>query len=117
MTTFDDRLAKLARAMFDVMYRTDGIGLAAPQVGANVRVMVYNPTGEPSEADQEVVLVNPKVCVPPLPLSLSLPLPLSPSLSPLSDALTPYSTSSSPPAVRDQEQGPDALRGGLPQLP
>jgi len=77
VTTFDDRLAKLARAMFDVMYRTDGIGLAAPQVGANVRVMVYNPTGEPSEADQEVVLVNPKVCVPPLPPSL----PPSPSLS------------------------------------
>merc|ERR1712060_400751 len=42
------------------MYDTDGIGLAAPQVAANVRVMVYNPVGERGRGE-EWVLVNPSV--------------------------------------------------------
>ena len=61
VTDFDENLASFATELFEVMYETDGIGLAAPQVGVNVRVMVYNPTGEASEKDQEVVLVNPRV--------------------------------------------------------
>lgn len=60
VTDFDENLASFATELFEVMYETDGIGLAAPQVGVNVRVMVYNPTGEASEKDQEVVLVNPR---------------------------------------------------------
>lgn len=40
--------------------RTDGIGLAAPQVGINVRLMVFNPVGERGEGE-EIVLVNPRV--------------------------------------------------------
>ncbi len=39
--------------------RDDGVGLAAPQVGLNLRLMVFNPTGE--RGGEEVVLVNPKV--------------------------------------------------------
>ncbi|KAF5740380.1 Polypeptide deformylase putative isoform 1 [Tripterygium wilfordii] len=46
--------------MFDVMYKTDGIGLAAPQVGINVQLMVFNPVGERGEGE-EIVLVNPRV--------------------------------------------------------
>jgi len=60
VTEFDDRLAALSREMFKVMYDTEGIGLAAPQVGVNVRLFVWNPTGEASEKDQETVLVNPR---------------------------------------------------------
>lgn len=41
-------------------YRTDGIGLSAPQVGINVQLMVFNPVGERGEGE-EVVLVNPRV--------------------------------------------------------
>lgn len=41
-------------------YRTDGVGLAAPQVGVNVQLMVFNPAGEKGQGE-EVVLVNPKV--------------------------------------------------------
>ena len=37
----------------------DGVGLAAPQVGVNVRLMVYNPTGR--RGDEEYILVNPKI--------------------------------------------------------
>lgn len=44
---FDESLQELTKAMFDIMYRTDGVGLAAPQVGVNVRLMVYNPEGDP----------------------------------------------------------------------
>ncbi|KAJ9540603.1 hypothetical protein OSB04_027109 [Centaurea solstitialis] len=58
--TFDDNLKKLVDEMFDVMYKTDGIGLSAPQVGVNVRLMVFNPIGERGEGE-EIVLVNPQV--------------------------------------------------------
>ncbi|KAL1205980.1 Peptide deformylase 1B, chloroplastic/mitochondrial [Cardamine amara subsp. amara] len=57
---FDENLKNLVDAMFDVMYKTDGIGLSAPQVGFNVQLMVFNPAGEPGEGD-EIVLVNPKI--------------------------------------------------------
>lgn len=60
INTFDDNLKKLVVEMFDVMYRTDGIGLSAPQVGINVQLMVFNPVGERGEGE-EIVLVNPKV--------------------------------------------------------
>ncbi|KAL8167138.1 hypothetical protein V2J09_008637 [Rumex salicifolius] len=57
---FDDALKRLVDQMFDVMYKTDGIGLSAPQVGINVQLMVFNPAGERGEGE-EVVLVNPRV--------------------------------------------------------
>ncbi|KAK2661743.1 hypothetical protein Ddye_000317 [Dipteronia dyeriana] len=58
--TFGDNLKKLVDEMFDVMYKTDGIGLSAPQVGMNVGLMVFNPVGERGEGE-EIVLVNPRV--------------------------------------------------------
>lgn len=36
------------------------MGLAAPQVGVNVRLMVYNPEGKKGEG-QEWILVNPRI--------------------------------------------------------
>lgn len=41
-------------------FRTDGVGLAAPQVGVNVQLMVFNSSGEPGEGE-EIVLVNPVI--------------------------------------------------------
>jgi peptide deformylase len=58
---FDAELAATARAMFEAMYRTEGVGLAAPQVGINRRLLVYNPAGKADEPDQEMVLCNPRV--------------------------------------------------------
>jgi peptide deformylase len=43
-----------------ILYRTDGIGLSAPQVGVNVQLMVFNPAGVKGEGE-EIVLVNPVV--------------------------------------------------------
>ena len=43
------------------MYAAEGVGLAAPQVGVNKRLMVYNEAGDKTKWLQEVVLVNPKI--------------------------------------------------------
>lgn len=55
---FDAWLARLTERMFEIMYASRGIGLAAPQVGLNVRLFVYNESGKQGEG-QEVVVVNP----------------------------------------------------------
>jgi len=55
---FDERLEALVEAMFERMYASEGVGLAAPQVGLGQRILVANPTGEPGDA---VVLVNPTI--------------------------------------------------------
>lgn len=40
--------------------RDDGVGLAAPQVGVNVRLMVFNPDGS-YRPGNESILVNPEI--------------------------------------------------------
>ena len=60
VTVFDEKLEALAEEMFHIMYRTDGVGLAAPQIGANYRLMVWNPEGDPKRG-KEYVLVNPEL--------------------------------------------------------
>jgi peptide deformylase len=52
---------QIARQMFEMMYQSNGIGLAAPQVGINKRMMVYNPTGERDNKELEQVLINPVI--------------------------------------------------------
>mmetsp|Transcript_46011 Transcript_46011/g.67513 ORF Transcript_46011/g.67513 Transcript_46011/m.67513 type:complete len:311 (-) Transcript_46011:260-1192(-) len=59
---FDEDLAILARRMLDTMYAEGGIGLAAPQIGIDQRIFVYNIFGQPLRlAATEHVLVNPRV--------------------------------------------------------
>lgn len=61
---FDDRLQQFAENLFSTMYAKDnGIGLAAPQVGVNLRMMVYNPLRRPHADNKEgqQVFVNPKI--------------------------------------------------------
>lgn len=59
VTVFDEALRKLTDEMLLVMYASDGIGLAAPQVGINKRIMVFNEFGEPKKKEHEMVLINP----------------------------------------------------------
>lgn len=54
--TFDASLKELAARMFELMREAKGVGLAAPQVGVNLRLFVMNPTGEPQD---DRVYVNP----------------------------------------------------------
>ena len=58
VTQFDDRLKALAARMLELMREARGVGLAAPQVGENVRLFIINPTGDPKD-DQ--VYVNPEL--------------------------------------------------------
>ncbi|CAN0116280.1 unnamed protein product, partial [Ectocarpus sp. 13 AM-2016] len=58
---FDDDVKKLARNMFKIMYAAKGVGLAAPQVGVNKRLMVFNPEGDAKNWLDEAILVNPKI--------------------------------------------------------
>lgn len=60
-------LEKLIRDMFETMYHTDGIGLAAPQIGKSIAVIVIDasPLGEdfPECKDSKMVLINPTLDV------------------------------------------------------
>ncbi len=56
VAAFDDGLAALAARMLVLMREARGVGLAAPQVGLNVRLFVMNHTGEPAD---DRVYVNP----------------------------------------------------------
>lgn len=54
-------ISDLAKGMLKVMYAAEGVGLAAPQVGVNKRLMVYNPSGDAKRWLDETILVNPKI--------------------------------------------------------
>ncbi len=49
ITAFDADLAATAARMLELMREAKGVGLAAPQVGLNIRLFVMNPTGEPAD--------------------------------------------------------------------
>ena len=51
----------MVEQMFELMYASKGIGLAANQVGLPYRLFVINPTGKREENDQEFVLINPQI--------------------------------------------------------
>ena len=57
---FDDALRTLVRDMFETMYHAEGIGLAAPQIGLPVRVIVIDLCRD-DEEDESVALVNPRL--------------------------------------------------------
>ena len=45
VTEFDVELAELCADMFDTMYDAEGVGLAAPQIGLNLRLFVMDCDG------------------------------------------------------------------------
>ena len=55
---FDEELKAIVTAMLERMRESQGVGLAAPQVGIGKRILVLNATGEP---DDDLVLVNPAI--------------------------------------------------------
>jgi peptide deformylase len=57
---FDDSLRKLAEKMLEIMYASNGVGLAAPQVGVPVRLFVGNPQAQPG-SEAEGIYVNPEI--------------------------------------------------------
>lgn len=57
----DGSVAKVAKEMLLLMYAAEGVGLAAPQVGINKRLMVYNEEGDPKKWLSEIIMINPKI--------------------------------------------------------
>ena len=57
VTDIDGRIARLANDMITTMYEAPGVGLAAPQVGVQKRLFVYD-TGD---GEGPRVLVNPTI--------------------------------------------------------
>lgn len=55
---FDEKLKALAQRMLELMREARGVGLAAPQVGLNLRMFVMNATGNPED---DRIYVNPEL--------------------------------------------------------
>ncbi len=64
VSTFDDTIKQLAEDMIETMYISNGIGLAATQVGENKRLFVidvrYKPDN-PESQPQAIVVINPEI--------------------------------------------------------
>ncbi len=53
-----DEIRQLAADMLETMYEAPGVGLAAPQVGRNIRMLVMDPSVQKDERNPRV-LINP----------------------------------------------------------
>jgi peptide deformylase len=60
VTEFNDELKTLVNDMFETMYASQGIGLAAPQVAVAKRVTVID-LSQGKDPEQKLILVNPEV--------------------------------------------------------
>lgn len=58
ISEINEELRELAANMAETMYESDGIGLAAPQIGRNIRMVVIDITG-PEHREGLITLVNP----------------------------------------------------------
>lgn len=58
-------LNQLIDNMFETMYKSDGIGLAAPQIGLNINLVTIDATplakDEPDMIDFKQIFINPKI--------------------------------------------------------
>ena len=60
ITRFDQEIKTLAEDMLETMYSAPGIGLAAAQVGVNLRLMVIDITGG-EEQGHQIIFTNPEI--------------------------------------------------------
>ncbi len=54
----DDNVRAMVERMFELMFTSSGVGLAAPQVGVTVRLLVASPTFEQTD---RLCLINPRI--------------------------------------------------------
>jgi peptide deformylase len=57
---FDAELEQLSEDMFASMYAAQGVGLAAPQIGLNLRLAVVDVTGG-KNPEAKIILANPEI--------------------------------------------------------
>ncbi len=60
ITKISKKIQILAENMIDTMYKNNGVGLAAPQVGENIRMFVID-VSENDEPFNPMVFINPKI--------------------------------------------------------
>jgi peptide deformylase len=60
VTEFNAELRKLAADMFETMYASQGVGLAAPQVGVSKRLTVVD-LSMGKRPEEKLVLINPEI--------------------------------------------------------
>ena len=58
VTEFNDELQTLIEDMFETMYDANGVGLAAPQIGVNIRLSVVDVSQDRNERQ---VFINPEI--------------------------------------------------------
>lgn len=61
VSRFDPWLERLVQDMWETMHDAPGVGLAAPQIGESVRVLVAEFSEESSNEHHKVALVNPEI--------------------------------------------------------
>lgn len=53
----DERIKNIVKDMFDTMYKYDGVGLSAPQIGILRRIIVV----DTREKDEKFAIINPEI--------------------------------------------------------
>jgi peptide deformylase len=61
VTALDESVRTSAARMIELMYKNEGLGLAAPQVGLDYQMIVINFDGDPKNKEMELVAINPVV--------------------------------------------------------
>lgn len=52
-----EKITKLTKQMFELLYQADGVGLAAPQIGVNLQMTVI----DPRDGTKPAVFFNPRI--------------------------------------------------------
>ena len=111
----DDELKTLVENMLETMYATEGIGLAAPQVGLNIRLVVIDiPEDEEEEgAEPEMITVNGEQ----KPMRSIMPLVfINPEIEPYGKQYLFTEGCLSVRNIRANVSRPESVRAKLPQL-
>jgi len=61
LENLDGEVARFSEAMVEAMYRFKGIGLAAPQVGRNIRMLVFDLGTPEGGLPRPYCLINPEI--------------------------------------------------------
>ena len=56
----DDHHRSLIKEMYEVMYEANGVGLAAPQVGLDMRIFIVDPAAR-EEEKSPLTMINPNL--------------------------------------------------------
>lgn len=57
----DKDIQLAAGKMLELMYASEGLGLAAPQVALDIQMLVMNFAGDANEKDKELIAINPVI--------------------------------------------------------